>query len=78
LSDLHGQNKKSETEGEQIRKTYSDGTSKTGSDEELEYTQIERFVDINDEDDDILDTSEAGARLVLSVARTRKVDLHEV
>jgi len=34
---------------------YSDGTSETGPDEQLEYTQIEGLVGVNYEDDDVFD-----------------------
>jgi len=43
---------------------YSDGTSETSADEQLEKAQIEGFVGVNDEDDDILDTCQATERLV--------------
>jgi len=42
---------------------YSDGSSKTTSDNQLEYTEIERLVCVNDEDDDVLDTCKAAEGL---------------
>jgi len=51
--------------------SYSDGTSETRSDDELEYTQIERFVGVNGEDDDTLDTCQAGGGQCLFVGRRK-------
>jgi hypothetical protein len=43
---------------------YSDGTSKTSPDDQLEYTQIEGLVDVNNEDDNVFNRCQAGGRLV--------------
>jgi len=39
---------------------YSDGTSETGHEDQLEYTQIESLVGFNDEDDAVIDRCQSG------------------
>ena len=43
---------------------YSDSTSETSADEQLEKAQIEGLVGVNDEDDDVLNTCQAAERFV--------------
>jgi len=39
---------------------YSDGTSETGHEDQLEYTQIESLAGVDDEDDAVFDRCQSG------------------